>query len=169
MTAIEYETVDEVPDDLKPIDDEPEYACQVCGIALEYAGRGRKPKYCAEHKPGASTKSRTPARANDTAALAASVLAQMNGYLGLGLMIFGLPLTATEINKANEQFRELAYEALLLDSKLSKRIVSAGGKSAGVALSMAYATLTVNVAPVAMQELKQRKASKNVDTDPSLF
>lgn len=31
-----------------------EDTCQVCGIALTYAGRGRHPKFCDEHKPTGS-------------------------------------------------------------------------------------------------------------------
>ena len=29
--------------------------CEVCGIALHYSGKGRHPRFCTEHKPGASS------------------------------------------------------------------------------------------------------------------
>ncbi len=32
-----------------------EYACETCGIEVFYSGRGRKPKFCADHKKTAST------------------------------------------------------------------------------------------------------------------
>lgn len=31
--------------------------CEVCGRAVEYSGRGRKPKFCFEHKPARGSKS----------------------------------------------------------------------------------------------------------------
>jgi hypothetical protein len=29
--------------------------CEVCGIALHYSGKGRHPRFCTEHKPGAGS------------------------------------------------------------------------------------------------------------------
>jgi hypothetical protein len=29
--------------------------CEMCGIALHYSGKGRHPRFCAEHKPGAQS------------------------------------------------------------------------------------------------------------------
>lgn len=31
-----------------------DYACEVCGTELTYGGRGRKPRFCAEHKTGSA-------------------------------------------------------------------------------------------------------------------
>ena len=39
-----------------PADDVP-YRCEVCGVALEYSGRGRPPVRCTEHKKGKASSS----------------------------------------------------------------------------------------------------------------
>jgi hypothetical protein len=43
-----------------------ELVCEVCGVPLVYAGRGRKPKFCEDHKPGktrtSGTSRKTPKR-----------------------------------------------------------------------------------------------------------
>lgn len=44
------------------LSDVPDLACEVCGIELHYAGRGRKPRYCADHKPSNKTASKSPTK-----------------------------------------------------------------------------------------------------------
>jgi hypothetical protein len=36
--------------------------CETCGLALNYSGRGRKPRFCSDHKPGRKESSSAPAR-----------------------------------------------------------------------------------------------------------
>lgn len=57
-------TVEETPDPFRLPDDiapPVEYSCEVCGEELFYGGRGRKPKFCDEHK-----KNRPPTSATRT-------------------------------------------------------------------------------------------------------
>lgn len=67
----EFIFVDDVPESGNPVakDIPPDFACEECGTPLTYAGRGRKPKYCDEHKPG-RTGSATKSRGSSTGNLA---------------------------------------------------------------------------------------------------
>lgn len=49
---------DAVPVDVPRSDND--LTCQVCGKPLTYAGRGRRPRFCADHRPGASRGERIP-------------------------------------------------------------------------------------------------------------
>lgn len=133
--------------------------CQVCGIPLEYAGRGRKPTRCAEHKRGGGGNAKKAA-SNSTALgkQAAAVLGQLNGLLATGLMLAPMPYrlteTASAIANANDGFEEAAAKALSSDPKLAKLILKGGEASGKVALIIAYGMLAGAVAPVAVLEYR---------------
>lgn len=67
----EFIFVDDVPESGNPVskDVPPDFACEECGAPLTYAGRGRKPRFCDEHKPGRSSSSGKP-RGSSTGNLA---------------------------------------------------------------------------------------------------
>lgn len=73
--------------------DEAPYRCETCGVSLRYSGRGRKPKYCAEHKAGG--KSTPGTRGTNMKALEHS-LAEMYRGLGMGLN-FVDPISGMEV------------------------------------------------------------------------
>lgn len=60
-------------------------ACIVCGTALTYGGRGAKPKYCADHKPGRKTAGPSIPRANKTEKMRAELTASL-GMIGIAVM-----------------------------------------------------------------------------------
>lgn len=157
VTVLEFD-VSDVPDDIAPT---PEYACSVCGVALEYSGRGRKPTKCADHKRGGG--SGTPrAKAGNPPALAkqaAAALGQLNGLICIGLSVapmpYRLPMTASAIATANEAFEQQAAEALATDPKLARLILRGGAASGKVALLIAYGMMGAAVVPVAIMEYKE--------------
>ena len=135
-----------------------EYACEVCGIELTYGGRGRKPTRCAEHKRNASKAGSGRAGSNEQlAAQAADTLTYANKFAGLGLIMLGLPATAESVALAQVSFRENVYQALLLDPKLCRRILTMGGKGATVGLVLAYGGMVSEIAPIALKEIKTRR------------
>lgn len=90
---LEYAEVD-LSAETTPADDAPpigdyEHACVVCGVELTYAGRGRKPKYCAEHKP---TAAKSPSRVTSAKGRWQEPLAQaLNSQfavIGMGVYAF---------------------------------------------------------------------------------
>ena len=152
--------------DVPPDDESPptpfEYACETCGKELHYGGRGRKPKYCDEHKRGGSTTPRKNLGKNDVlAAQATEALCQMNSISAIGLMMFGLPTTASAINNAHDSFREQAYNALLTDPDLCRKILKGGTGSGKIALVIAYGMLGAAVVPVAHMEIKEKRAERD--------
>lgn len=144
------------------LDGEPEFSCEGCGTALEYAGRGRKPKWCANCKSSSPRKLRSvPTGSNDKlAGMATDLLCQANNMAGVGFMLFQLNGTAMALAAREDAFRIQAYEALKTDPALCKMILKGGSTSGKIMLVVAYAMLAVSIAPVAIEEIKEKRAAK---------
>jgi hypothetical protein len=160
MTEYAFAETDTEVIDAAPSDDY-EYSCEVCGTELFYGGRGRKPKFCDDHRKTATRTTSTVKGAGKGGALArqaATALGQLNGLIGIALMLapkpWNLPTTASALAGATEGFEEQAYKALLSDPKLCALILRGGAMSGRVALVIAYGMLAGAVVPVAMAELK---------------
>lgn len=147
--------------DVAPVTDEG-LSCEVCGTSLTYSGRGRKPKFCDEHKKGSksATTTRKTVPNDKLARQATSALVQINRLTGFGARMIGLEQTSNMIMFAEDSFEEQAYEALLTDPDLCKQILAVGHVSAKFSLITAYALLLGQVAPVAMMEIKAKRAAK---------
>lgn len=151
-----------MPADLAP--EVPEFACEVCGKELTYGGRGRKPKYCDEHKKNkpAGTRSASGSKRDEAVARqAAGVLSQINGLVGLGLYFapepFRMPDTAAKLDELAPKFEEQAFDALKNSPALARTIARAGGVSGSAGLIIAYGMLGASLAPVAVDEWKRNK------------
>lgn len=139
--------------------------CEVCSKPLVYAGRGRKPRYCDDHKPkrgAVSSGSANTANARK-AGQAADILANANKIVGFGAMALSMTDTASVIAEQNDSFRSMAYDALLMDQKLCNMILSAGGKSGAAALVLAYVMLGASVAPTAVMEIRTLRAEREAE------
>ena len=88
---------------------------------------------------------------------AAAMLAQVNNLVCISIHVAGMPRTATSIQEQNAQFEAMAFEALLTDPALCKKILMAGANSGKAALLMAYATLGMSAVPAAISEVKERR------------
>lgn len=103
-------------------------------------------------------------RANESVAkTAASMLAQINNLVGLSLMAFGFPESASSIAEANNRFEVMATEALKTDPALCKKIMSAGAASGRTALFMAYGYMGMSIAPAMRNEIIARRAEQEGD------
>jgi len=150
-----------------------EYSCVVCGTEIFYGGRGRKPKYCDEHRTGnspnkESTRHKTKVTGGPAqlAAQATEALIQVNGLVSILLMVFKMPMTASAIAVANDAFRESTYAALLTDQELCRTILKAGTTSGKIALLISYAMLAAAVVPVGILEfIENQKAKEESDAD----
>lgn len=155
-------------DDTPDISGVPEYACETCGKELHYGGRGRKPKFCDEHKRSSSPRSTGGATSNEKLASAAlDILVQANNLCGMGLMLMQMPRTASAIAMREDPFRVQALEALKADPALCKMILKAGATSGKAMLFMAYGMLAISIAPVALEEIKEKKAAKQEQSEES--
>lgn len=164
MSDLIIESVPVPSENNSPMDDAPpsthEYACLTCGTELHYGGKGRKPKYCDAHKPSRSPSRRTTGPKNEQlAAQATEALIQINGLASLGLLIAGLPLTATAIDNAKDGLREQLHAALITDPALCRTILRAGSGSAKLSLAVAYGMLAVSVVPVGVAEVRAKRAA----------
>lgn len=100
----------------------------------------------------------TSARADTSAKTAAAMLARLNTFVGLSLGVFGMDLTRDALLSGNDVFQDMAYEALLTDPALARKILSAGASSGKAQLTMAYVMLGGAIAPVGYGELKRKRA-----------
>lgn len=157
-TEIKFDIPDSMPDDIIA----PELVCEVCGTGLTYGGRGRKPRFCDEHKPTKSaggTKRVPQAKNAALAAQAAQVLVGTNALVAFVARMGALTETADQIDIANDPFRDRAYEALLADPELCRTIIKGGGLTGKAQLTMAYAMFAFAVVPVATSEIRERRAA----------
>lgn len=146
--------------------DAPTYVCEVCGDELVYAGRGAPPKYCDKHKK--TRRKTTPRKATGDAAEAAAILSQANNMVALALMLptpFALPKTGEAITDASDKFEAEARRALEASPALARTIAKAGGISGSAGLIIAYGMLASTIAPIALQEIRERGQGKDETRD----
>lgn len=75
-----------IPEETAPTTDD--LTCEICGTALTYAGRGRKPKFCDDHKPSGSrskTTKTTSSRASKDERMRQELTATL-GTIGVAVM-----------------------------------------------------------------------------------
>lgn len=142
-----------------------ELRCTVCGDTIVWAGRGRKPMFCTEHrqKRSASSGQSTTAKNENLAKQAAATLIQVNGFVEMMLRFSQMTMTADELSKRKVAFQEQLYQALLTDPDLCRSIMSGGGVSAKLALILAYGMLGSAVIPVGVVEYRERRALAGLD------
>ena len=154
-----------------PQDDSPHdgLSCAVCGDGIDhlYSGRGRKPKYCDEHKrSGTRTNVRASTPKNDRlAAQATDALMQINGLGALVCMLSGMPMTAAAITSTEDGLREQVKAALITDPDLCNKILSAGTHSAKISLVIAYGMFAAAVVPVAIMEFKSNREARELEAE----
>lgn len=154
-----------LPDDVSPVDGP---TCDVCGVQIDWAGRGRRPRKCAEHKANArtgGTSSRSVAKNEALAAQATEALIQVNGLVAFLCFMGQLPVTGDAIKTREDVFRNQAQAALVTDPDLCRAILRGGGMSAKLSLALAYGMLGVAVVPVGVLEFKELRAPRHVESD----
>lgn len=161
----EFRTVD-LPQDEKPAIDgvpfDPRYPGSTADAPYGFKPNGEP--YKRHHSGNGGSKGGKSVRnmpASDVQARsAAGVLATANKLLGMALLPI-LPATAVAIVDGNEQFEEMAFQALLSDPALCKKILSAGTSSGKAQLFMAYGAFGMSVAPTALAEVKAKRAERD--------
>lgn len=169
-TSLEFTVGDEVPvPDVGPDfpDLNVEYPCQHilpngerCNHeAGPYGGRGRKPKWCPEHKPTRSSATGKRAGANNVQAQAAlDALVNMHNMGAMGLMVVGMGNTANAILGTEEGFRAQMLPQLQANPKRCAQILRAGAGASEAGFWTAYAMFAAAVVPTAKQEIDVKRA-----------
>lgn len=155
---------DDIMPDSVPATSDVDYPCTVCGKeAGPYAGKGRRPTKCPDHKTSASKRTssvRVTGADAVLAAKAAEALCQINGFAALGAMMLGFVQTGAVIQAEQSDFKEQAYNALLTDADLCRTILKGGVKSGKLALLIAYAMLAASIFPTAKMEFAEKKEER---------
>jgi hypothetical protein len=125
-----------------------------------YGGRGRKPRFCSEHKPTRGTASvGRRAGANAVQAQAAlDALVNMHTMGAMGLAVVGMSNTANAVFGTEEGFRAQMLPQLQANPKRCAQILRAGAGASEAGFFAAYAMFAAAVIPVAKQELDVKRS-----------
>lgn len=113
--------------------------------------RKRRPKGFGKGTPSGHKMPATDRQAES----AASLLARLNSLVGVALTFAGMPMSALALEKNNDQFREMAKDALLADPQLCKKILSTGATGGKTGLAVAYLMLGVQTFPAMKAEYRE--------------
>lgn len=157
---IAFETEESTADSVPFLRDEDTCAVDGCENPIApYAGKGRKPTKCVEHKGSRGNVTAVKATGvanNKKAQRAAERLCELNDLIGMVLMVpaIDLPETAKTIAMSREGFKEEVYAALVTDDKLCDMILRGGAMTGRMALAAAYGMFAFRIGTVAMAEKK---------------
>lgn len=168
LTFSETEAPTEEFDTVPPVIDI-EYPCKKCGReAGPYGGRGPKPTYCRDCKPArksAGPSMRVTGKSHELAAQATETLASINNAVAMLAGGTGFLETMKHMLEKNDDFRRMAYSALVTDPNLCRQILSVGEKSAKMSLGLAYFSYGMGTMSVMMSEYKERKEARRVEME----
>jgi len=144
------------------VDESPDFTCEVCNTPLIYSGRGRKPKFCDEHKSTSKNTTRTgsPKTVPDKElAQACDNLRLMYETALMPLMVFspsGAAVWATKIDALDQSNRQF----LANNRDLVKRINSAGNKGGTFGFIAAHVFAILPVAGAIRMDLMSGAAQR---------
>lgn len=167
MALIEFRPTTVVPGEIVDVDvpqTDPvpelssEYLCEVCGKALTYGGRGRKPRFCSEHKKnGRSNTSRRSSAKNDLLALqAADGVVNICQLVGIGCYGMKFNETGDAIFDGSDTLKNDLYQALQNNPRRAEQISKALSGSTDIALLIALGKFTGRVGAIAVTEAAER-------------
>lgn len=145
-----------VPDDPPPASDDP--TCLECGVPLIYGGRGRKPKWCDEHKPKRSSGSSGGRKSGDVAQ-ATAILDGMYSGVTMALMALS-PNAARDWNARIPDLQQTNAVILAGDKKLCQSICKMGQGGGRLAFAAAHIMAIAPVAIIARDDLASRRGPK---------
>lgn len=139
-----------------------EYACGTCGKELFYAGKGRKPKFCDEHKKNAPKSGVSKSRGASTqlAAQATDLIINVTDVLQVAALASGFEDTADAIEDKQAVLRERVYSALLANPTRCRSIIKLLGGTTDLGLAIAIGTFAANIGATAFNEYKAKRRDK---------
>ncbi len=154
--------VPEIVDSELPRDEPPpttyEYACETCGVELHYAGKGRKPRFCPEHKKNAPKTTRTGSgQSAKLASQATDLILSLTDVIQISAIVAGFPETSEAIDEKQGLLREQVYQALLGNPNRSRSIIKMLGATTDLGLAIALGTFTAHVGSTAWNEFKEKR------------
>lgn len=119
--------------------DEAPYRCEVCGTSLTYGGRGRKPRFCAEHKKGGTTTSNGK-KATANMVVLENNIADLYRGLGMGLS-FVDPESGMEVAGAADKLAASWITLAESNPKVKKFLIKLTTGSGVGAVVLAHGTV----------------------------
>lgn len=140
-----FSFVDDVPEKGNPIPSS-DYQCVVCGTDLVYSGRGRKPKYCDEHKPSRSKVTSTATKRVSGAIVERAITEIAAVYSGIALPLkFVSPIASTVVYDNADKLAE-SYRLLLETSaKFRKLFMELESKAAWLPILTMHGEIIANI------------------------
>ena len=148
-----------IPDDAPVSDD---LTCQICDAPLFYGGKGRKPKFCDEHKQSRSTGAARKTSGSTVDAAMAS-LAFFEDLLSIPLLMLS-PNAAKEWVAGLPALRDKNRAILSGNPALCKSIAKTSSKVSPYMLLGSYGYALSPVVKVVAQDVRARRANR--DTSP---
>lgn len=160
--SIDFEDVT-IPDDVSDVAGEStDLACEVCGRPLTYSGKGRKPKFCDEHKRGTSSASTGNATVRRSNKDVESALATMDNIYDLLFFGFGMvsETAASMWLPRRAQLQQQNRQLFISDPGLCRRVNALGAKGGTGAFIGAHAMALFPIAVVLNAEVQARGAAR---------
>lgn len=149
-----------------PTSDDPVCQYPNCGIPLTYSGRGRKPKWCDEHKPSKSSSRPASARKSTSdVQKALTILDGMYSGVSAGLMMLS-PRAALEWADRVETLQQTNAVTLEGDENLTRMILKAGRGGGKFAFIAAHAFALAPVARIVQEDMNVRAQAKSKTPQP---
>lgn len=146
-------------------------ACEVCGTPLVYAGTGRKPKRCDEHKRSGKASSAGPSVSRSGAGRGSASVEQAvstlgNLYDGVGLLfLFTSPAAAQQWTEGVPELQTRNRQILSGDPDLTRSINRLGVKGGKFAFAAAQMWAITPPAMLAIAETRMRAAQRAAERE----
>lgn len=134
--------------------------CQECGVPLVYGGRGRKPKWCDEHKPK-RTSGTTGRRTSGDVTQALAILDGMYRGFTMALMVVS-PRAAGEWTARIPDLMATNTVILTGDRDLTRSICKMGQGGGKIAFAGAHVMALAPVGLIVRAELADRRAIRDM-------
>ncbi len=148
----QYVFADDEALDVDPPQPSTDLSCEVCGTPLVYGGRGRKPRYCDDHKPARSAS--IPRGSSDVA----QALAVMDGmYTMLSMLLtVASPNALIMFRQQVPMLQERNAVFFAADKNLCKSVCKVGSKGGKTAFISSNAIAIAPVIAVAVGDMRAR-------------
>lgn len=147
MNITNEDTNEVIVDDKVPVGHEgdSDLSCVVCGVALDYSGRGRKPKFCDEHKRSASVNGKTGRSNSGQYAQIETALSANIASLGILLCVVDSTCGTVVIQQSGPIAKSLA-EVAKTNPSVRKALIRATTATAWGQVAAAVAPIVLVVA-----------------------